>query len=98
MLVHVSEALRKVESTGLENIGWVSRDAWFGIGSSCVELKKTMDVNITFIVNNSTIFLPIILLDRFLKSRYRDRTDGCWTEITAVTSNIKIMKIACAWI
>ena len=48
--------LRQVEGARLEKNGWVSGHAWLRSASSCVELKKYMDVSSTFVAKNSTIF------------------------------------------
>ena len=57
-LVNVSKELRKFEGTGLERNFWVGGGTWFRSVSSCIELKKRMDVNSNFVVKNDTnVFL-----------------------------------------
>ena len=63
-LVHTAEALRQVEGAGLEKSCRVGGDAWLGSVSSCIELKKRMDVSSSFVTKNNTNFFPMLPFHR----------------------------------
>ena len=54
--MHASEVTRQATGVGVPRNGWVGGDAWFGSVSSCLELKKRMGTNSTFIIKNNTNF------------------------------------------
>ena len=89
--------MRQVEGAELEKNDWVGRNTWFGSVSSCIDLKKCIDVSSAFVSKKNTIFSCKPLL-RLMKGMHGDMPVGHWVVMTAVKYDIEIMEMACAWI
>ena len=56
---HVAETLRQAKGARVKRGGWVGGDAWFGSINSCVELKRRLGINSSFIVKGNTNYYPM---------------------------------------
>jgi Transposase IS4 len=97
MPVHTAEVLRQCKGAGLEEGGWCGGDAWFGSVTSCVELKKRLNVHSTFVVKNNKHLYPMEVLHRILSARHGDKPAGHWVVMTTSISEVKLIAVAYAW-
>ena len=76
MLVHASEVLRHEAGTVVSLGGYAGGDYWFGSISSCLELKKVMEL-ILLLQFKIILFFPINILHSTLMARYVNNHDRC---------------------
>ena len=77
---------------------FVGGDAWFGGVMTCVELKKRLGVDSTFIVKNNTRFYPKAQLQAIMGARHgAESRRGNWTVMTTKVAEVELMAIAYAW-
>jgi hypothetical protein len=94
---HTAEVLRQVENAGVVHGGWCGGDAWFGSIMTCVELKKRLGVNATFIVKNNHQMFPMKPLLAVLQARFGKRPAGHWVVFRATIAGVKLFALAYAW-
>ena len=97
MQAHTAEVLRQCVGAAVVPGGWVGGDAWFGSVMTCVELKKRLNVNSTFVVKGHTQFFPIAVLYSVLLARHGTRPAGHWVTMTTTISEVPVIAVAYAW-
>lgn len=97
IVVHTSEVARQAIGVGVSRNGWVGGDAWFSSASSCLESKKRMGINSTFVIKNNINFFSMIVLYRILQARHGKRPLGHWIVIKTTIAEVELIAIAYAW-
>jgi hypothetical protein len=94
---HCAETLRQAEGVNVVEGGWIGGDAWFGSVMMAVELKKRLNLNSTFIINDNIRLYPTKALHGILRSRFGDKAAGHWIVMTTTIAGVKLATIAYAW-
>ncbi len=69
-------------------------DAWFGLINSCIELKRRLGINSTFIVKGNTNYPPLKVLHAILIVRYPKRAAGKWVVMKATFAKVDLYIMA----
>ena len=75
---------------------WLVGDAFFGSALTAIELYHRLGIYCSFVVKGGTKLFPKKQLLILLKARHL-HIAGNWVVMTATTSGVKVMAIACAW-
>ncbi len=77
--------------------GWVGGDAWFGSIISCMELKRRLGINLSFIVKGNTNYCPMKVLHAIHIARYPDKAAGKWVVMKATIAKVDLYIMAYGW-
>lgn len=91
----------KPDGDGPYPLRFVGGDAWFGGVMSCVELKKRLAVDSTFIIKNHTRMFPKEHLGLVLEARHGGSGEsgrrGNWVVMSTEVAGVKLLAVAYAW-
>jgi hypothetical protein len=95
---HASAVLHQIEGVNVVEGGWVGGDAWFGSIITDLEAKKSLKVDLAWIIKVYHAFFLLGVYHAVLKARFGMKSMGHWvTMMMMMISGIKMMAMAYAW-
>ena len=90
VLVYATKTLRNSKGEKVEYDSQVRGDDWFGDVEHNFELRKCVEINSTFVVNNSTNFFLMVIFHRTLQARCVYFPARHWIEMPTKISGISL--------